>query len=136
VTGPEHNGDGVFPSNETDDPVLARSDRLIRWGGLLPWLGLALAGLTGWLLRPSTGTFVACMLCVAAVGQLLVWSGMNGLRRCRGWAFDGVLFYVWVSGILSAAAVASTGVLVLTLIPLAAPTWATFARWRNRKVRG
>lgn len=123
----------MFPSDLTNDPLLARSDKLIRWGAFVPWLGLGAIALTGWALRPSAQTFVREMLAIGTAGQVLVWIGMNGLRRCRGWAFEGVLFYVWVGGVLGAAAVASTGVMYVAPVPLAAPVVATLARLRSRK---
>jgi hypothetical protein len=122
----------MFPCDLTEDPVLARSDRLIRWGAVIPWFGLAVIGLTGWLLRPSTATFVKEMLVLCTVGQVLVWFGMDGMRRCRGWAFDGVLFYIWFGGVVGAAALGSTGVMVLAPVAFVAPLVATAARWRMR----
>jgi hypothetical protein len=123
----------VFPCDVTDDPVLARSDRLIRWGAVIPWIGLGGIALTGWLLRPSTATFVKEMLALCAVGQCLVWLGMNGMRRCGGWAFEGVLFYIWFGGLVGAAALGSTGLMFLVPAAFLAPLVATFARFRMRR---
>jgi hypothetical protein len=126
-------GADVFPSDLTDDPLLARSDKLIRFGGFIPAFGLCLIALTGWLFRPSTGTFIREELCLAAVGQVLVWLGMAGLRRSSSWTVPGVIFYVWMSGILGAVGVASTGVMPLVLVPLLAPVVASIARQRTKQ---
>jgi 4-amino-4-deoxy-L-arabinose transferase-like glycosyltransferase len=70
------------------------------------------------------------MLTISGLGQVLVWLGMDGMRRCRGWAFEGVLFYLWTGGVLGGLAAASTGVLAVVPIPLLAPAVATLAkRW-------
>ncbi|HEY5836520.1 hypothetical protein [Streptomyces sp.] len=119
----------IFPSDLTDDPLLARSDKCIRWGAAVPMLGLCVIAVTARLLDPGRGTFVSVMLFLSAVGQVLTWWGMHGVRRSRGWD-SGVLFYIWVGGFLDAMAIASTAVLSLAPIPLLAPLVATFARWR------
>lgn len=123
----------MFPSDLTDDPLLARSDKLIRFGGFTPAFGLCLIALSGWLFRPSTGTFIRVELCLTVVGQALVWLGMAGLRRSSGWAVPGVTFYVWASGILGAVSVASTGVVPLVPVPLIAPVVASIARLRGKR---
>lgn len=125
----------MFPSDLTDDPQLARSDKLIRWGAVIPWFGLGLIALTAWLLRPSTTTFRVEVLGLSAVGQVLVWRGMIGMRRCRGWACEGVMFYVWLGGLLGATAVASSGWVGLFMVPFVAPAVATVARIKMRRSR-
>lgn len=123
----------MFPSDLTDNPLLARSDKLIRSGAFVPMFGLCLIAFSGPLLNPSRGTFVAEVLGLGAIGQVLVWSGMDGLRRSCGWELTGVLFHTWMGGILAAAAAASTAVMYVVPIPLVAPVVATFARWRLRR---
>lgn len=123
----------MFPSDLTEDPLLARSDKLVRWGAFVPTFGFFLIGLTGRLVNPSRATFVLAMLCLSAAGQLLVWWGMNGLRRSRGWAVPGVLFYIWAGGVLTAIVAATTAVPAVVPIPLLPPLVATFAKRRMRQ---
>ncbi|MEU6850451.1 hypothetical protein ABZ901_11065 [Actinacidiphila alni] len=123
-----------FVSDVTSDPLLARSDKRIRWGAIVPPLGFCLAGLTGRLFNPGEETFIIEMLTFSVIGQLLVWWGLWGLHRTRGWDSD-VLFYLWVGGVLTAITVTSTGILYLTPIPLIAPATAWVARARLRRGR-
>jgi hypothetical protein len=125
----------VFPSDLTDDPLIARGDKLIRWGAFIPMFGFIVIGLTARLLVPSRATFVVEMLCLSACGQALVWLGMNDLRRRRGWT-SGVMFYIWSGGVLATIASATTAIPAVAPIPLLAPLVATFARWRmHRRAR-
>jgi hypothetical protein len=125
----------VFACETSHDPLLARSDKFIRAGALVAPLGLCTVAMTARLLDPTRHVFVVEMLCLSAIGQALVWWGLNGVRRSKGWD-SGVVSYVWTGGILNAMAVSSTEVLVLSPIPLIAPLVAAFARQRfHRKVR-
>lgn len=96
-------------------------------------LGLCVIALTARLLDPDRAVFASAMFCLSAVGQGLTWRGLNCVRHRSGWD-SGVLFPVWVGGILGAMAVLSTGVVTVVPIPLVAPLVATFARWRLRRV--
>jgi hypothetical protein len=116
----------------TDDPLIARGDKLIRWGAFIPMFGFVVIGLTARLLTPTKATFVVEMLCLSAVGQVLVWLGMNDLRRRRGWD-SGVMFYIWSGGVLATIAAATAAIPLLAPIPLVAPVVATVARWRMRR---
>lgn len=122
----------MFPSELTDDRLIARGDKLIRWGAFLPMFGFVVIGLTARLLTPSRSTFVTEMLGLSAVGQVLVWLGMNDIRRRTGWD-SGVMFYIWSGGVLSTIAAATTAIPAVVPIPLLAPLIATFARWRMRR---
>ncbi|MFJ1586170.1 hypothetical protein ACIOC1_22990 [Streptomyces sp. NPDC088197] len=121
-----------YVSNANGDPVLARSDRLIRTGGVVPFAGLGLLAVTAPLLRPSRFTFTVETLSLSATGQLFVWCGMFGLFRIRGWA-SGVLAYIWLGAMFNALAVASTGIVYLAPIPLLAPATAWLAKVRLRR---
>lgn len=123
-----------YVSNTNGDPLLARSDKLIRAGGLVPFAGLGLVAVTARLLDPSRFAFTLEMLSLSAIGQLLVWCGMFGLFRVRGWA-SGVLSYIWLGGLWNAMAVASTGIIYLAPIPLLAPATAWLAKIRLRRGR-
>lgn len=125
----------MFVTETSRDPLLARSDRLIRLGGGTAPLGLCLIAITGRLVGLPKPAFDAIMLALLAIGQALVWRGMHGVRRARGWR-SGVVAYAWAGGIMSGWAIAFTGYFPLALIPLAAPAWATFARWRTRRGEG
>ncbi|WP_329132921.1 hypothetical protein OG552_14465 [Streptomyces sp. NBC_01476] len=94
--------------------------------------GFVVIGLTARLLTPSRSTFVTEMLGLSAVGQVLVWLGMNDIRRRTGWD-SGVMFYIWSGGVLSTIAAATTAIPAVVPIPLLAPLIATFARWRMRR---
>lgn len=119
----------MFPSDLTDDPVLARSDKRIRIGAAVPMLGFAAVAFTGRLLEPSRHMFVAEMFALTVAAQVLTWWGLYGVSRSRGWK-SGVLFYTWFGGMLGAMALLATGVLYAVPVPLVAPVVATFARWR------
>ncbi|MFF7155545.1 hypothetical protein [Streptomyces sp. NPDC008139] len=119
-------------SDTTNASLLARSDKLVRWGAVVPFGGLCLISVTARLTDLSRTVFVAEMLSLSCAGQLLVWLGMHGLRRSRGWD-SGVLFYVWLGGLMNALAVASTGIVYLAPIPLLAPATAWLAKVRLRR---
>ncbi|MFF7193274.1 hypothetical protein ACFZAM_06190 [Streptomyces sp. NPDC008079] len=121
-----------FTSDVTSDLLLARSDKRIRWGAVVPPLGFCLIALTGRLLTPGRDTFIFEMVALAAVGQTLVWWGIYGLHRTRAWA-SGVQFYLWVGGIFTAISLASTGIVYLAPIPLLAPATAWLAKVRLRR---
>lgn len=125
-----------FVSDTTDDPLLALSDKLVRWGAVVPFGGLVVIALSARLVDPSRDVYVAEMLALSVLGQLLVWLGMYGLRRTQGWD-SGVFFYIGFGGVMNALAVASTGIVYLAPIPLLAPATAGFAkvRLRRRRVR-
>ncbi|MFC4033640.1 hypothetical protein ACFO3J_19440 [Streptomyces polygonati] len=122
----------MFPSDLTDDPLIARGDKLIRWGAFIPMFGFVVIGLTARLLTPNRSAFVIEMLLLSVVGQVLVWLGMNALRRRNGWD-SGVMFYIWSGGILSTIAAATTAIFAVMPIPLLAPIVATFFRWRMHR---
>jgi hypothetical protein len=122
----------MYPSDLTDDPELARGDKLVRWGSSVPTLGFCVLGLTSRLVISSRSQWVAAMLILSAIGQLGVWWGMNSLRRSRGWD-SGVLFWIWAGGVLAAIVAASTAIPAVVPVPLLAPLVATFARFRMRR---
>jgi hypothetical protein len=119
----------VFPSDLTDDPVIARGDKLVRWGAFVPTMGFCLVCLGGRLVISSRSAYVLVILVLTVVGQTLVWLGMGQLRRGRGWD-AGVLFYLWVGGVLATVVAATSAILAVIPVPLLAPIVATFARWR------
>ncbi|WP_188279937.1 hypothetical protein [Streptomyces sp. CBMA29] len=99
---------------------------------MVPFAGLGLLAVTAPLLRPSRFTFTVETLSLSATGQLLLWCGMFGLFRMRGWA-SGVLAYIWLGGLFNALAVASTGIVYLAPVPLLAPATAWLAKVRLRR---
>lgn len=119
----------MFPSDATDDPLLARSDRLIRIGAAIPMLGFGAIAVTARLLAPSHATFVLEMLLVSLSAQTLTWSGIAGVWRCSGWT-SGVLFYIWFGGVMGVMSLVATAIPAIIPIPLLAPLVATIARWR------
>ncbi|MFI1094547.1 hypothetical protein [Streptomyces sp. NPDC020917] len=122
----------MFPSDIIDDPLLVRSEKLIRWGAVTPMLGLCGIALTSRLLNPSRGMFFVEMVVLSLLGQALTWWGIYGVWRCRGWDSD-VLFYLWMGAMLGGFAMMATGRLPVAAVVLAAPLVATFARWRMRR---
>jgi hypothetical protein len=116
----------------TDDPFIARCEKLIRVGGVLPPLSAILALM---VLRVVGGGRVALAMGVgafAALGQGIVWAGMRGLKKSRGWA-SGVLFYLILGGVLSALTLFLTGIPALMPIPLIAPTVGCIAKRRLQR---
>jgi hypothetical protein len=129
------NGAPVFECDTSNNPLLARSDKFVRVGGLVSPLGLCLIAVTARLLDPSRQDFIREVLCLTAAGQALTWWGMDGIRRSQGWC-SGVVSYVWAGGVMTGLAVSSTAIIALAPIPLLAPLVATFARWRmHRRAR-
>lgn len=122
----------MFPSDLTDDPILALGDKLVRWGALVPTAGFCVLGLASRLVISSRSEWVWSVLTLSAIGQVGVWVGMYLLRRSRGWA-SGVLFYLWSGGLLAAMVAGSTAIPAVIPIPLAAPLVATVARFRMRR---
>lgn len=98
----------------------------------MPTMGFCVLGITSRLVISSRAEWVVAMLALSAIGQVGIWCGMNSLRRSRGWD-SGVLFWIWVGGVLAAMVAGSTAIPAVMPIPLLAPLVATFARWRMRR---
>lgn len=119
----------MFASQTTDDPLVARGDRLVRWGAFVPAMGFCVLGLFGRLFIDGRHSYVLAVLILSGVGQVLAWLGIEALRRSRGWN-TGVVFYIWVGGALATVVTATTAIPVAVPVPLIAPVVATLARWR------
>ncbi|SEN07909.1 hypothetical protein SAMN05216267_1001168 [Actinacidiphila rubida] len=122
----------MFDTETSHDPLLARSDKLIRLGALVAPVGLCLFAMTSRLWNPTKLEFELVMFSLAGVGQVLVWRGMRGVYLTRGW-LSGVVAYVWLGGVLNAWALAFTGSFSLLPAAFVAPLVATVARFRMRR---
>ncbi|MBY8884887.1 hypothetical protein K7472_08500 [Streptomyces sp. PTM05] len=138
----------AFIVNPNDDPEISRSERIARYGSMVPSLAWALLNFTLVLLSPlsksliSRGQYVAVVLAFAVLGETVVWIGMNSLRRSAGWDC-GIIGYLW-SGALMTSLVAggtlltigSKATYVAALIPWIPPVVATVAKRRLLRRRG
>jgi hypothetical protein len=124
----------MFHVDSYGDPTLARSDKLIRWGGVIPPLAVFPTLLALRLSHGTAGQLAVIVGVFSAIGQMLVWIGMRGLQKCRGWE-DEVLFYLAAGGLFSAMTLFLTGIPALMPIPLAAPATAWLARAHLRRNR-
>src|SRR5437879_3717203 len=125
----------AFIENPTNDPVLRRGERLGRYGSMIPILSWAVMNLVLVIaspfakLSPSKVAYVLLYLLFAVSGQVIVWMGMNKLRRCEGWD-SGIVFYLWAGGFTTALVLVGTGIFPLAVLPLIAPIVATVAKRR------
>ncbi|MFJ5608636.1 hypothetical protein ACIQCJ_04535 [Streptomyces sp. NPDC093221] len=114
------------------DLTLVRSDKLIRWGGVIPPLSVFPTLVALRLLDGTAGELAVVIGLFALAGQALVWTGMRGMQRCQGWA-DGVLFYLAAGGLFSGMTLFLTGIPAVMPIPLLAPATAWLAKVRLRR---
>lgn len=117
-----------------DESVRARSDRLIQWGGTIPFLSVFPTLVTLRIMDGTAGQLAVIVGFFTLAGQALVWIGMRGLQKCQGWA-DGVLFYLVVGGLFTAMTLFLTSVPAIMPIPLLAPATAWLAKIRLRRGR-
>jgi hypothetical protein len=138
VTSPSESGPAlraVGIANDvdlTDDPLIARSTRLIRLGGLLPPLVSIAILVIVRVLRGGPVHLAVTVGLVVVAGQALVWRGVLGLRKSQGWA-SGVGFYLTVGGVLSAQTLYLTGIPAIMPIPLVAPLFGGLAKRRLQR---
>lgn len=121
------------PSEGREVPLVkefqvVRSIRLLRWGGILPFLASVLV-LVALRLGGGGSTELAWGVGgLTMIGQVMVWSGMARLRGSGAWA-DGVVFPLLIGGLLSAQTLYLTQIPALMPIPLLAPVVGLFAKW-------
>jgi hypothetical protein len=111
------------------DLIAARSVRLIRVGGVGPALStiLLLVGLR--VAGGGASQLAVGVAAFSAVGQGLVWWGLDGLRRSKSWAV-GVGTPLIAGALISAQTLFLTGIPALMPVPLVAPAVWLFAKWR------
>lgn len=128
----------MFIENPDGDVELRRAERLVRYGSVIPAIGLCVANIVGILVHAITvhqvtrSEYVSVILVSSAVGQTAVWAGLLSLRRCEGWD-SGVVFYLWAGGFFTSLTVCATGTMLAALLPWVPPFVGSLARRRLRR---
>jgi hypothetical protein len=132
--------DVEFIAASTGSPVLRRGERLGRYGSAVPILGTFLVIFSTDVIRYTKMQYLFAVIGISLVGQVMVWIGMENLRRCKGWD-SGIVFYLWAGALMTTIAVYGTvlslyGVTVFppAILPWVAPVVGSLAR--RRLVRG
>jgi CDP-diglyceride synthetase len=125
----------IWISNPDNDPVLRRGEVLSRYGSCIPLVALGVLNIIAATYHTATnhhfdwGVAKAIILGFAALGQLMVWVGMEYLRRSAGWA-SGIVFFLWAGALFTSLTIGFTWIFPLTVIPWIAPIVATIAKAR------
>jgi hypothetical protein len=122
-------------SNPDSDPLLRRGEVLGRYGSCIPFVALGVLAIISATYHTATnhyfdrGVVQAIVLGFVALGQLMVWAGMEYLRRAAGWANE-ILFFLWVGAFFTSGTLAYAQIFPFTVIPWIPPILATIAKWR------
>lgn len=127
--------DNPFISNPANDLVLKRGERFARIGSAIPWLAVAVLNIVAATVYAAMNrrlpweAIVAAIVTLAGLGQVMVWAGMECLRRSAGWD-SGIVFFLWMGGFFTSGTFVYIGILPLAVIPWIAPIIATIAKLR------
>ena len=128
----------IWISTPDSDPVLRRGEALGRYGSAIPALTLCALNIAAAVYHTATnrpfpwGPMLALTLGFTVLGQLMVWVGMEFLRRSGGWR-SGIVFFLWAGALFTTLTIGFTGVLPLMVVPWIAPVVATIAKARRKR---
>ena len=125
----------IWISNPDNDPVLKRGERLGRFGSCFPLLAMAVLNIVAATYHTAMnrsfdwGVVQVIILGFVALGQVIVWTAMEYLRRSQGWA-SGIVFFLWVGALFTTLTLLYIGIFPPMVIPWVAPIVATVAKAR------